>query len=184
MFTVFCHQEACGVLVHAIEPAAEVAAVLRSNIAQHGVRAVVHEVACGREDGSAEFIFYRRATMDSGLQAELLRRADGEGLGAGEHLRVPVMTLSSLIDVQAIQHVDLLKIDAEWAEESILHGIAERHWRRIDQVVVEVHGGRVAIDAYLAERNFIVARDSEAATGHAVVYARRADGAQQCSGPY
>jgi hypothetical protein len=38
-----------------------------------------------------------------------------------------VLTLSSLIDIHAIQHVDLLKIDAEWAEESILRGIAEWH---------------------------------------------------------
>jgi L-glutamate---[L-glutamyl-carrier protein] ligase len=179
MFTVFCHREACDVTVHAIEPAPEVVAVLRSNIAQHGVRAVVHEVACGREDGSGEFTFYPRATTHSGLRAELGRHANGEGPGAGEHLRVPVRTLSSLIDVRSIEHVDLLKIDAEWAEESILRGIAERHWRRIDQVVVEVHGGSGAIDAYLTERNLIVAREYDAATGHAIVYARRNDGAQQ-----
>jgi FkbM family methyltransferase len=141
----------------------------------------LHSIRRGRsgEDGSGEFTFYPRATTHSGLRAELGRHPHGEEPGAREHLRVPVLTLSSLIDVHSIEHVDLLKIDAEWAEESILRGIAERHWRRTDQVVVEVHGGGCAIDAYLTERNLIVAREDDAATGHAIVYARRDDGAQQ-----
>jgi hypothetical protein len=39
----------------------------------------------------------------------------------------------------AIQRIDLLKIDAEYAEWDILQGIEDRHWSSIRQVVMELH---------------------------------------------
>jgi hypothetical protein len=35
--------------------------------------------------------------------------------------------------------VNLLKIDVEKAEHEVLEGIEDADWRRIDQVVIEVH---------------------------------------------
>jgi hypothetical protein len=49
-----------------------------------------------------------------------------------------VRTLSDTIQRQALEHVDLLKIDIEGAELEALDGIEEQHWRRIRQLVMEI----------------------------------------------
>ncbi|MFF7353724.1 FkbM family methyltransferase [Streptomyces filipinensis] len=52
--------------------------------------------------------------------------------------RVKVRPLSSALDEQGIDHIDLLKIDVEGAELDVLKGIEERHWPLVRQAVVEV----------------------------------------------
>ncbi|MFI9756435.1 FkbM family methyltransferase [Streptomyces sp. NPDC051963] len=52
--------------------------------------------------------------------------------------RVKVRPLSSALDEQGIDQVDLLKVDVEGAELEVLAGIEERHWPLIRQAVVEV----------------------------------------------
>jgi hypothetical protein len=48
-------------------------------------------------------------------------------------------TLSRFVSDHGIERIDLLKIDAEKAELEIFRGIETVDWRRIRQVVVEVH---------------------------------------------
>ncbi|MBK3564198.1 FkbM family methyltransferase [Streptomyces sp. MBT62] len=55
-----------------------------------------------------------------------------------ETYRVKVRPLSSVLDEQGIDHIDLLKVDVEGAELEVLRGIEERHWPLVRQVVVEV----------------------------------------------
>ena len=50
-----------------------------------------------------------------------------------------VMTLSQFVNDHGIDRIDLLKIDAEKAELEIFRGIETIDWRKIRQVVVEVH---------------------------------------------
>jgi FkbM family methyltransferase len=54
-------------------------------------------------------------------------------------------TLSEIIREQNVVKIDLLKIDVERSELDVLLGIEEQDWRKIKQVVLEVHGldGRV-----------------------------------------
>ncbi|MEW1827246.1 FkbM family methyltransferase [Streptomyces sp. NPDC088196] len=52
--------------------------------------------------------------------------------------RVKVRPLSSVLDEQGIDHIDLLKIDVEGAELDVLRGIQERHWPLVRQTVIEV----------------------------------------------
>ncbi len=63
-----------------------------------------------------------------------------------QRLRCPVQTLSSVFESEQVARVDLLKVDVEGAEESVLQGIQGEHWPRIRQVVAEVHdaNGRAA----------------------------------------
>jgi FkbM family methyltransferase len=49
--------------------------------------------------------------------------------------------LSEFMRRKEITRIDLLKLDAEWSEEQILAGIAEDDWPKIQQTVIEVHGG-------------------------------------------
>jgi 31-O-methyltransferase len=86
----------------------------------------------------------------------------------------PVMTLSKLIDDENIARVDLLKIDVEGAELDVLRGIEDRHWGRIQQVVLEVQdfdGKKDAVVALLKERGLSSTVEGRGRVHH--VYARR-----------
>jgi aryl carrier-like protein len=48
------------------------------------------------------------------------------------------MTLSGLFDRLGLERVDLLKVNAEGAELSILRGLEAPHWRAVQQVCLEV----------------------------------------------
>ena len=48
-------------------------------------------------------------------------------------------TLSQVIDEQNVPKIDLLKIDCEGAELSVLQGIKDEHWPLVKSLVIEVH---------------------------------------------
>ncbi|KAK7202108.1 Methyltransferase FkbM domain containing protein [Novymonas esmeraldas] len=87
----------------------------------------------------------RRVRCDCVVFAELLRRA-----------------ASSMHDASLRHHVAagpiaLVKVDVEGAEWDVLMGIADTEWRRIEQLVVEVHDvrGRVRrVEQLLREKGF------------------------------
>ena len=56
-----------------------------------------------------------------------------------ETLNCQMRTLSQFVEEHDIDRIDLLKIDVEKAELDVLRGIADRDWRKIRQLVVEVH---------------------------------------------
>ena len=73
----------------------------------------------------------------------------------------PMTTLSSIIDEHDVERIDLLKIDVEGAELSVLRGIEEAHWPRIQQVVLEGHdqnGQLQIIRELLTENGLEIAR--------------------------
>jgi amino acid adenylation domain-containing protein/FkbM family methyltransferase len=118
--------------------------------------------------------------------AELLREADDllDGRFRVIEQQARLRRLSDVIDEQGIEHVDLLKIDVQRAEEDVLRGLAERHWPRIAQLAMEVHdepgtptGGRLArLRDELTGRGYRVTveqDDSMAGTGRYALYAVR-----------
>jgi natural product biosynthesis luciferase-like monooxygenase protein/FkbM family methyltransferase len=125
--------------------------------------------ALSDKKGSANFIFYPEMSGMSTLsihheeaiavgRAMMLKRLGDEAqerLASGtikdeveaflqqryqsETFVCPQTTLSEIIERHALDRVDLLKIDVENSECEVLAGIAEEHWRKIDQIVLEVH---------------------------------------------
>jgi FkbM family methyltransferase len=59
-------------------------------------------------------------------------------------------TLADVIRDNDIEHIDLLKIDAEKSELDVLAGIDEGDWQKIKQVVVEVHDVDGRLDRILS----------------------------------
>ncbi|MDX3025808.1 FkbM family methyltransferase [Streptomyces acidiscabies] len=81
-----------------------------------------------------------------------------------QELEVPVIRLSDWIRGSAVGRIDLLKVDAERAEEDVLAGIDDEHWPLIGQVVAEVHDldGRVdRLRALLQGRGFETVVDQD-----------------------
>ena len=58
-------------------------------------------------------------------------------------------TLSSVIEAQHVMVIDLLKVDAEKSELDILRGITTAHWRKVKQIVIEVHNTQDQLSAIL-----------------------------------
>ena len=98
--------------------------------------------------------------------------------------RCTLQTLSSALADSGVEAVDLVKIDVEGAEESVLHGIAEQDWPRLRQLVIEVHDvdGRVArLGSLLEARGYrtVHAREDwalHALLGISTLYAMRPPG--------
>ena len=113
--------------VHAVEPqpvlAAFVAAVRRLLRAGH---VTVHRRALGAEVGSGVLSLPRRRWLPVHGRAFLTTGADGLGSNAefGRHEEVPVEvgTLDDLVAELALDRLDLVKVDIEGAEASLLAG--------------------------------------------------------------
>jgi len=80
-----------------------------------------------------------------------------------------VKTLSEVIRENNIEQIDLLKIDTEGSELSVLSGIEEEDWSRIKQIVMEVHSRSImqSIVTLLEARGFeFVIDDSMVVAGN------------------
>jgi len=95
--------------------------------------------------------------MFSGIIAKQLVK--GKKLVACE-----LKTLSSIIELENIQKIDLLKIDCEGAEWDVLTGIKEADWLKIKSIVIEVHDteNRVyKVKELLAQKGFTRLTDEQ-----------------------
>ncbi|MGK2933491.1 MAG: FkbM family methyltransferase, partial [Solirubrobacterales bacterium] len=150
------------------------------------------------QDGTAKFTYYEGAAAMSSRYADPERDheivksvltdlgvseedADAriEGAFDPEVVTCELVTLSSVIENEGVERIDLLKIDVERAELDVLRGIEPDHWPRIRQVVAEAHdeGGRLdELRQILESQGLRVTVDQEANmkdTGVVMVYASR-----------
>jgi amino acid adenylation domain-containing protein/FkbM family methyltransferase len=174
MFALFASRCCVRGRVYAMEPVGETVERLEINARLYGEgRIGVYGYGLGAKEGEEEFVYYPRYTMLSGMgvyadveqERELLGRygesggegGDGEKEGEKEgeivegHLQrerrmCRVRRLSEVMKEEGIERIDLLKIDVQRAEMDVLEGIEEGDWRKIRQIVMEVHdepgGGR------------------------------------------
>ena len=73
--------------------------------------------------------FLRSSILDFALEKTL----------RGEEIECRMQTMSQFVREREIDQVDLLKVDVEKAELDVLRGIEDDDWRKIRQVVIEVH---------------------------------------------
>jgi amino acid adenylation domain-containing protein/FkbM family methyltransferase len=84
----------------------------------------------------------RQDSETEGYSSEELEAIIGERVAerlTNEQITCQLKTISEVIRENGIERIDLLKIDVEKSESDVLAGIAEDDWRKIDQLVMEVH---------------------------------------------
>jgi FkbM family methyltransferase len=160
LFALLASREAKGVRVFALEPVPPIYEVLEANYDLHKICGAALPYGVGRKNERASFTFYSENTALSGrfadveeerkLVARILQnrfpqipRSYLEGMaeqGLTKQTYVcEIRTLSDVLPELDVDRIGLLKVDVEKAELDVLEGIDAADWRRIDQVVVEVH---------------------------------------------
>ena len=79
----------------------------------------------------------------------------GEGSAQGDRIRVPAVTISSVMREYALERCDLLKLDCEGAEFEILYRCPPEDLARIGRVAMEVHRGAGANQNINAVETFL-----------------------------
>lgn len=196
MFTLFVHQQCRQARVYACEPIPPIFEVLRRNIQLYGLPVKLYQCGISDEMKTAEFTFYPRASATSGMYADT--KADEEmtraymnnqeeignyaedfleGRFETERYSCQLKTVSDIIRENALEQVDLLKVDVEKSELDVLNGISDEDWKRIKQFVIEAHDSDGRLESITArlERHgfdFVVEQDQVAKnTGLYNIYA-------------
>jgi amino acid adenylation domain-containing protein/non-ribosomal peptide synthase protein (TIGR01720 family)/FkbM family methyltransferase len=200
MFSLFAQHVCERLKIFAFEPSPPAFERLAANVEHYGLGAHLFACALSNREGTAEFTLYPRASVMSGLYAdvaeeeelfrdylavqgqegsaeaaELLRHADELAAGRFDRqvVRCPLRTVSSVIREHAVERIDLLKVDAEKSEMDIFLGIEPQHWALIEQVTAEVHDidGRVARAVELLESHgFEVVLEQDASLRDSLIH--------------
>jgi FkbM family methyltransferase len=200
LFTLFSHRKANHLRIYAFEPAPPLFQILSFNAALHNVNARLFNCGISSESKTATFTFYPhssgmssffadkeeekdalRAIMRNQLEAgmagmeDLMRHAEDllEERFKSEIFECQLRPLSEIIHEQAIEQIDLMKIDVQKSELDVLMGIDEHDWPKIRQIVIEVHdlGGRLnEITSLLDHYGFNVKVEQDAMYEGSVLY--------------
>jgi FkbM family methyltransferase len=173
LFTLFVHQQCKKPVVYAFEPIPPTFDLLSTNVALYGLDVKLFNCGLSGETKTSPFTFYPHAAGLSGYisgaeedkqvtkliiqswlqkvapenngavlpQAELDALME-EQLQSETHV-CQLRTLSEIIRENSVERIDLLKIDVEGSEYDVLAGIAPADWKKIRQMVVEVHTGEL-----------------------------------------
>ncbi|HEY6807003.1 MAG TPA: amino acid adenylation domain-containing protein [Pyrinomonadaceae bacterium] len=168
MFSLFVAQRCPSARLYAFEPLVPLFETLRLNTELYVANAKVFPFGLSDTEKIETLTFYPHNTMMSGLSSyadtaddqrvveTFLQHEAAQGNNdavtwleqakevlparfVSEQQNARLRRLSDVIREEQIEHIDLLKIDVQRAEEDVLRGIDEQDWSRIDQIVMEVH---------------------------------------------
>jgi FkbM family methyltransferase len=164
-------------VVHSFEPVGPIFELLRENLRSFP-GCVPHDYGLSSERRTGTITYYPKVIEMSGLHADPvadranLRRfllnmggtdqqvdAALDDLFSTEVLPCELRTVSEVLRDEAIERVDLLKLDVEKAELEVLAGIADEDWSRIRQISGELHldaQHRDQLAGVLRDRGFAV----------------------------
>ena len=90
-----------------------------------------HRLAVAGRRGRVRLFLSERPSSHSMFPREATQRRAG--------IEVPCVTLADILEENAVEHCDLLKLDCEGAEYEILFSLPDGLWSRIARVVLEYH---------------------------------------------
>ncbi len=167
LFSLWVNHMCQDPVVYAYEPSPVVHEILATNAKLYGknIRPFAYGVSDRRKE--AEFTFYEKSSVFSSFNADeeldkeaisavvrnMLRESATTDTGAldqyveeimvdrmqSKHFTCKLISIDDIIQENDIEHIDLLKIDAEKSELPILQGISDENWLKIKQIVMEVH---------------------------------------------
>ena len=165
IFSLFIDQVCSNAHIYAFEPIPPISEVLALNLSLYGVNAKIFDCGLGSKMGQDDFTYYPGISILSGRFASamderktltsFLRNQQSEKdefrlsdeqidelidkrLDSQIYTR-QIKTLSDVIGENAVEKIDLLKIDVEKSELDVLYGIDDNDWTKIDQIAMEVH---------------------------------------------
>jgi FkbM family methyltransferase len=200
LFTLFTHYKVRDARVYAFEPAPPLFRILTSNVERHGVSARLFNHGVSDAERTATFTFYPNSSGMSSFypdreeEEEALRailqnqaRRGEEGMDdlmrhmddlleerfRGETFECRLRPLSAVIREESVERIDLLKIDVQKSEVDVLKGLGEEDWKKVRQIVIEVHdiGGRLdEVTAMLEARGYRVEAEQDDMYEGSVLY--------------
>jgi amino acid adenylation domain-containing protein/FkbM family methyltransferase len=208
LFTLFANQIVEGPKVYSFEPNPTVYEILRANATLYGSEVRLFNCGLANEAKRSTFTFFPGFSLLSGFysdaraekevvktfmanqqkagigeMAELVEQADAllEGRFDPQAFDAELRTLSSVLEQESIERIDLLKINVEKSELDVLLGIKESDWQKIRQIVLEVDvkNNLPAITSLLERHGYeyVVEQDNLLeGTSLCYVYAIRASG--------
>jgi FkbM family methyltransferase len=200
LFTVFVQERWPGSRVFCFEPSPPTYRILCKNTVCFGPRVKRFNVGLAKIEGEAELTFYPNSSGMSSFYADekeereaLTAILENEAERGDEEVRdlmeylddyltvrlrpetytCPLSTVSRVLSDEAIETVDLMKMDVQKAEWDILQGVAEDDWPKIRQIAMEIHdlegrAGKVA--ELLASKGFAVLTEQDRLYGGSAIY--------------
>jgi FkbM family methyltransferase len=206
LFTLFVHQQCKNPIVYAFEPAPPLFKILQLNAALYGTGAKLFNYGLSDTSKEAQFTFYPSSSGMSSFYADkqeekevlksimlnqlrqgvagmeqLMQHADDllELRFQSQTFSCQLKRLSDVISQYNVERIDLLKIDVQKSELDVIAGIKEDDWRKIKQLVMEVHdiNGRLehVVDQLQRRGYRVVAEQDDLYEGSTIsnVYAAR-----------
>jgi FkbH-like protein/FkbM family methyltransferase len=166
LFSLFASLERGSAVIYAFEPVLPLFEILKANADRYGANVTALNFGLSDAKRTIPMTFYPRSSVQSGYCADeawdaaVLRayvenefREHGAPEELTDDMREELLrnrlrsdrlicrfdSLSNVLRLLDIERIDLLKIDVEKSELDVLAGIAEGDWRRIRQIVLELH---------------------------------------------
>jgi FkbM family methyltransferase len=126
----------CDRAVHAFEPSPTCAEALRSLFAH---QPDVRVVAAALSNSTGDAVLFSGSSGST--QASLMPRESHRPAVGQEEVRVPLLRLSDYLDNNALERIDLLKLDVEGSELSALQGLGSRLSPDVVPIIQFEYGG-------------------------------------------
>jgi FkbM family methyltransferase len=127
--------------VHAFEIAPDTAAKLIANVRDAGDRLIVNARGLGDTVGEITLYYTPESdTASSTVSAAIDIARPNHGVTRVEELKVPITTGDAYMAEHGLTHIDLLKIDVEGAELSVLNGFDGAFTQKLIDVVQFEYG--------------------------------------------
>ena len=135
-FSLFAASRFPGAMIYSYEPIDSNFKQLERNKRLNGkIRMECFQKAVYGHSGEISLTF--NATDSFTTSATVFGRSDSRN----KTIRMPCVTLPEILDEHHLKHCDLVKIDCEGSEYSILYNCHAKYLHRITQMAIEVHGG-------------------------------------------